>query len=48
MSKDTIIQFKTPEEESTDPFSYSGDSDHLYWFYSIIRSSQRDELIVSL
>ncbi len=24
------------------------DSDHLYWFYSIIRSSQRDELIVSL
>jgi peptide-methionine (R)-S-oxide reductase len=31
-----------------EPGAYSGDSDHLYWFYSIIRASQRDELIVSL
>ena len=30
------------------PISYSGDSDHLYWFYTIIRSSRRDEFIVSL
>ena len=29
-------------------FAYSGDSDHLYWFYSITRPSQHDELIVSL
>ena len=28
--------------------AYSGDSDHSFWFYSITRSSQRDELIVSL
>jgi len=28
------------------PFAYSGDSDHSFWFYSITRSSQRDELMV--
>ena len=28
--------------------AHSGDSDHLFWLYSITRSSQRDELMVSL
>lgn len=30
------------------PVAFSGDSDHPFWFYSITRSSQRNELIVSL
>ena len=28
--------------------AYSGDSDHSFWFYSIIRFSRRDELMLSL
>ena len=28
--------------------AHSGDSDHLFWLYSITHSSQRDELMVSL
>ncbi len=33
---------------SDDDGAYSGDSDHPFWFYSIIRFSRRDKLIVSL
>jgi len=40
-----VIAVDTPLLSS---LAYSGDSDHPFWFYSITRRSQRDELIVSL
>ena len=36
MGKSNVIEFQGREG-----LAYTGDSDHRFWFYSIIRSSQR-------